>query len=411
MLADHPAIDMLVNNAGRSIRRSVKLSYDRFHDYERTVGLNYLSPVKLMLGLLPHMTERGSGHIVNVSSIGVQTNPPRFSAYVASKSALDAFTRVVSSETIGDNVTFTTIHMPLVRTPMIAPTKIYDSFPTISPDEAADLICEAIRAKPKQINTRLGHVRRGRLRAGAEGGRPDPAHGLQGVPRVGRRERQEGPERAGLRRGAGARVPDARRALVTDDHVTVTGTAQRAVAPGAATWRAEAVEADDDPRAAFERCSSRLNALVERLDGLGEVATEAVVVQPRWEERGQARRRGDRRGARARRGRAAPATSRRRRWRPAPTGCTARASSTTTPTGCAASCSPRRSPTRAARPSAWPRRAGAGSGRCGRSRSPARSARRPYGALAAAAAEAPDVRPRELTVTARGHRDGSRSTD
>ena len=156
MLADHPAVDMLVNNAGRSIRRSVKLSYDRFHDYERTVGLNYLSPVKLMLGLLPHMTERRSGHIVNVSSIGVQTNPPRFSAYVASKSALDAFTRVVSSETIGDNVTFTTIHMPLVRTPMIAPTKIYDSFPTISPDEAADLICEAIRTKPKQINTRLG---------------------------------------------------------------------------------------------------------------------------------------------------------------------------------------------------------------------------------------------------------------
>jgi NAD(P)-dependent dehydrogenase (short-subunit alcohol dehydrogenase family) len=91
-----------------------------------------------------------------VSSIGVQTNPPRFSAYVASKAALDAFTRVVSSETIGDNITFTTIHMPLVRTPMIAPTKIYDSFPTISPDEAADLICEAIRAKPKQINTRLG---------------------------------------------------------------------------------------------------------------------------------------------------------------------------------------------------------------------------------------------------------------
>jgi NAD(P)-dependent dehydrogenase (short-subunit alcohol dehydrogenase family) len=156
MLSDHPAIDMLVNNAGRSIRRSVKLSYDRFHDFERTVKLNYLSAVKLMLGLLPHMTERGSGHIVNVSSIGVQTNPPRFSAYVASKSALDAWTRVVSSEYIGDNVTFTTIHMPLVRTPMIAPTKIYDSFPTISPDEAADLICEAIRAKPKQINTRLG---------------------------------------------------------------------------------------------------------------------------------------------------------------------------------------------------------------------------------------------------------------
>ena len=156
LLSEHARVDMLVNNAGRSIRRSVALSYDRFHDYERTVHLNYLSPVKLMLGLLPHMREQGGGHVVNVSSIGVQTSPPRFSAYVGSKAALDAFTRVVSSETIGDDVTFTTIHMPLVRTPMIAPTKMYDSFPTISPEEAADLVCEAIRAKPKQINTKLG---------------------------------------------------------------------------------------------------------------------------------------------------------------------------------------------------------------------------------------------------------------
>ena len=108
------------------------------------------------MGLLPHMRDRKAGLIVNVSSIGVQTNPPRFSAYVASKAALDAWTRVVASESNGDNVHFTTIHMPLVRTPMIAPTKMYDSFPTISPEEAAELICEAIRAKPKQINTRLG---------------------------------------------------------------------------------------------------------------------------------------------------------------------------------------------------------------------------------------------------------------
>ncbi len=156
IFSDHASVDVLVNNAGRSIRRSVALSYDRFHDYERTIKLNYLGTIKLILGLLPHMRQKRSGHIVNVSSIGVQTNPPRFSAYVASKSALDAFTRVVSSETIGDNVTFTTIHMPLVRTAMIAPTKMYDSFPTISPDEAADLICEAIRARPKRINTRLG---------------------------------------------------------------------------------------------------------------------------------------------------------------------------------------------------------------------------------------------------------------
>jgi NAD(P)-dependent dehydrogenase (short-subunit alcohol dehydrogenase family) len=156
VLSEHVAVDVLVNNAGRSIRRSMTLSQDRFHDYERTMQLNYFGAIKLIMGFAPHMRERGSGHIVNISSIGVQTNPPRFSAYVASKAALDAWTRVVSSEVVGDGITFTTIHMPLVRTPMIAPTKIYDSFPTISPDEAADLICEAIRSKPKQINTRLG---------------------------------------------------------------------------------------------------------------------------------------------------------------------------------------------------------------------------------------------------------------
>ena len=156
MLADHPAIDVLVNNAGRSIRRSIKLSEDRFHDFERTMALNYFGAIKMIMALLPHWRDRGFGHVVNVSSIGVQTNPPRFSAYVASKAALDAWTRVVSSEVVGDGITFTTIHMPLVRTPMIAPTKLYDHFPTISPDEAADLICEAIRSRPKEINTRLG---------------------------------------------------------------------------------------------------------------------------------------------------------------------------------------------------------------------------------------------------------------
>ncbi len=156
VLADHRNVDMLVNNAGRSIRRSIALSYERFHDFERTIQLNYFGAVKLIIGLLPHMRERGSGHIVNVSSIGVQTNPPRFSAYVASKAALDAFTRVVTSEVIGDGVTFTTIHMPLVRTPMIAPTKMYDAFPTLSPDEAAEMICEALRSRPKEMGTRLG---------------------------------------------------------------------------------------------------------------------------------------------------------------------------------------------------------------------------------------------------------------
>ena len=156
MLADHPAVDMLVNNAGRSIRRSIVLSLDRFHDFERTMQLNYFGAIKMIMALLPHMRERGFGHVVNVSSIGVQTGPPRFAAYVASKSALDAWTRIVANEVVGDGISFTTIHMPLVRTPMIAPTKMYDSFPTITPDEAADLVCEGLRVKPKQINTRLG---------------------------------------------------------------------------------------------------------------------------------------------------------------------------------------------------------------------------------------------------------------
>jgi thioester reductase-like protein len=158
VLADHRHVDMVVNNAGRSIRRSVALSYDRFHDFERTMQLNYFGAIRLIIGLLPDMRERGQGHIVNISSIGVQTSPPRFSAYVASKAALDAFTRVVASETIGDGVTFTTIHMPLVRTPMIAPTKMYDAFPAITPDEAAGMICEALRTRPKHMGTRLGTV-------------------------------------------------------------------------------------------------------------------------------------------------------------------------------------------------------------------------------------------------------------
>jgi thioester reductase-like protein len=153
---DHRNVDMLVNNAGRSIRRSISLSYERFHDFERTMQLNYFGAVKLIIGLLPQMRARGFGHIVNISSIGVQTNPPRFSAYVASKAALDAFTRVVASEVIGDGVTFTTIHMPLVRTPMIAPTKLYDAFPTITPEQAADMICEALRTRPKHMGTSLG---------------------------------------------------------------------------------------------------------------------------------------------------------------------------------------------------------------------------------------------------------------
>jgi NAD(P)-dependent dehydrogenase (short-subunit alcohol dehydrogenase family) len=156
VLAEHGRVDVLVNNAGRSIRRSVALSYDRFHDYERTMQLNYFGALKLIMKLLPVMREQKFGHIVNISSIGVQTNTPRFSAYVASKAALDAFSRCIGSEVIDDNVHITTIHMPLVRTPMIAPTKMYDAFPTISSEEAAEMITDAIIRRPKKVATKLG---------------------------------------------------------------------------------------------------------------------------------------------------------------------------------------------------------------------------------------------------------------
>jgi short-subunit dehydrogenase len=156
ILDQHGTVDILVNNAGRSIRRSVEASYDRFHDYERTMQLNYFGAVKLILKLLPHMRDQKSGHIINISSIGVQTNTPRFSAYVASKSALDAFSRCMAPEVVGDGVNVTTVYMPLVRTPMIAPTSIYDAFPTLSPEEAAQLVADAILDKPKRVATRLG---------------------------------------------------------------------------------------------------------------------------------------------------------------------------------------------------------------------------------------------------------------
>ncbi|MBW8060239.1 MAG: SDR family oxidoreductase [Solirubrobacterales bacterium] len=156
VLAYHDHVDILLNNAGRSIRRSVALSYDRFHDYERTMQVNYFGAVRLILALLPAMRARKSGQIINVSSIGTQTNPPRFSAYVASKAALDAFGRVIASEVIDDGIHITTIHMPLVRTPMIAPTRMYDVFPAITPEEAAEMIAGAMVARPKKVATRLG---------------------------------------------------------------------------------------------------------------------------------------------------------------------------------------------------------------------------------------------------------------
>jgi NAD(P)-dependent dehydrogenase (short-subunit alcohol dehydrogenase family) len=157
ILKEFGHVDVLVNNAGRSIRRSLALSYDRFHDFERTMQLNYFACVRLTMNLLPSMTARKQGHVINVSSIGVLTNAPRFSAYVASKAALESFARCAASEFHDEGVHFTIINMPLVRTPMIAPTKLYEEMPgIIVPDEAADIIADAIIRKPQRIATRLG---------------------------------------------------------------------------------------------------------------------------------------------------------------------------------------------------------------------------------------------------------------
>jgi len=154
--AEHGGVDFLINNAGRSIRRAIESSYDRFHDYERTMQLNYFGSLRVTTGFLPGMVAKRKGHVVNISSIGVLTNAPRFSAYVASKAALDAWTRCASSEFADQGIGFTTINMPLVRTPMIAPTGLYNNVPTLSPEEAADMIAQACIFKPVRIATRLG---------------------------------------------------------------------------------------------------------------------------------------------------------------------------------------------------------------------------------------------------------------
>lgn len=156
VLQEHGTVDILINNAGRSIRRAIAASYDRFHDFQRTMQLNYFGSLRLILGFLPSMVRQHRGHIINISTLGVLASPPRFSAYVASKAALDAFSRCAASEFADNGISFTTIHMPLVRTPMIAPTKLYDRLPAISPEEAADMVAQAIIYKPVRITTRLG---------------------------------------------------------------------------------------------------------------------------------------------------------------------------------------------------------------------------------------------------------------
>ncbi|MGH8445127.1 MAG: SDR family oxidoreductase [Solimonas sp.] len=156
ILRDFGHVDVLINNAGRSIRRSVFESFDRFHDFERTMQLNYFGAVRMIMNFLPAMAENKSGHIINISSIGVLANAARFSAYVASKAALDAFSRCLSAEVKHRNIEVTAIYMPLVRTPMIAPTKLYDYVPAWSPEKAGDTVMNAIMHRPKSIATPLG---------------------------------------------------------------------------------------------------------------------------------------------------------------------------------------------------------------------------------------------------------------
>ena len=156
LTAEHGSVDFLINNAGRSIRRAIEASYERFHDFERTMQLNYFGSLRVTMGFLPGMVAKKKGHVVNISSISVLVNAPRFSAYVASKAALDAWTRCASSEYADQGVTFTTVNMPLVRTPMTAPTKIYDNMPLLKPEEAADMIVQACIDKPVRVATRLG---------------------------------------------------------------------------------------------------------------------------------------------------------------------------------------------------------------------------------------------------------------
>ena len=193
---EHGGVDILVNNAGRSIRRSIELSYDRFHDFERLMAVNYFAALRLCLGVLPGMVQRRRGHVINISSIGVLTNAPRFSGYVASKAALEAWTRCAASEFLDQGVHFTTVNMPLVRTDMIAPTKLYQDAPTLSPEEAADLVVEAIIRRPDRIATPARPVRQDRGHRLAPAGAHHHEHGLPHVPGLRRGSR---PARKGTR--------------------------------------------------------------------------------------------------------------------------------------------------------------------------------------------------------------------
>ncbi len=156
VLAQHSGVDILVNNAGHSIRRAIEHSYDRFHDYQRTMQLNYFAAVRVTLGLLPHMQKKKSGQVIGISSLGVLANAPRFSAYVASKAALEAFSRCAAAELTDDGIAFTIVNLPLVRTAMTAPTRFYQETEMLTPEQAADFVVRAILQRPDRVTTRLG---------------------------------------------------------------------------------------------------------------------------------------------------------------------------------------------------------------------------------------------------------------
>jgi len=154
--AEYGGVDILINNAGRSIRRSIENSFDRLHDFERMMRVNYFGALNITMGFLPDMAKRRRGHVISISSIGVLTNAPHFSAYVASKAALEAWSRCAASEFLDRGVEFTIINMPLVRTAMVAPTKFYEKISLLTPEMAAELVVEAIIHRPARIATRLG---------------------------------------------------------------------------------------------------------------------------------------------------------------------------------------------------------------------------------------------------------------
>ena len=150
-------VDILVNNAGRSIRRPLAESLDRWHDVERTMVLNYYSPLRLIRGLAPGMIERGDGHIINVATWGVLSEAsPLFAVYNASKAALSAVSRVIETEWSRSGVHSTTLYYPLVATPMIVPTKEYNGMPALTPTEAAQWMIDAAWHRPVRIAPRFG---------------------------------------------------------------------------------------------------------------------------------------------------------------------------------------------------------------------------------------------------------------